>query len=79
MSESTLTPIEQRLMANVPVSFHESLYDACMHGELTIEMAVDWFEGEDQALALKIIRSGTFIQRSPEMRAYLDRCAEETP
>jgi hypothetical protein len=79
MSNSTLTPIEQRLMANVPVTFHEILFDACMHGELTASMAVDWLTGDDLALALRIIHSGVFMARSPEMRAHLDAWKGETP
>ncbi len=66
-----MTPIEQRLLAGEQITFHEALYDACMHGELTEEQAREWLDGDDLVLALRVIKSGRFLERPPEVRAWM--------
>lgn len=38
------------------MTFTEALVRCAIHGELTEEMAREWFDGEDQELALKVVR-----------------------
>lgn len=70
-----MTPIEGRLLSGEQITFNEALYDACMHGELTEEMAREWLTGDDLALALRVIHSGLFLERPASVREWMAKVA----
>ena len=46
------------------MTFRQGLFDCCIHGELTMEMALEWLDGDDLVIARRIIASGKFKSRA---------------
>ena len=70
--DPVLTSSEERLLAGQQISFIEALFDCAYHGELTEEQAREWLDGDDLAIALRMIATPHLCPpRAPEMKAWL--------